>query len=1192
MKRGWEIFRFELTYQLRRVSTRIYLAIFVAVAAATTWSFLADARRDGYFFNAPIITAVVTILASMFALLIIAGVTGDAATRDVEARMDSLLYTTPLRKASYLAGRFLGAFAVTALLLLGVPIGLLIATAMPGVEPQLLGAFRAEAYLTSYFFFALPNAFVATAVLFSIAALSRRAITTYAGAAMLFFTSMFSLEFLASKLGKWGLGKLLDPLGFTALNALWRSLNPIQKNTHLIGLEGALLTNRLLWLGVAIGVLAFAYFRFRFAYHTGGGGGRAEQVDDAPAVRWTGVTVPGTRRAFGASTRMRQLLAIATRSFRELVTSRGWWIAPMVAVIFFMTAGELLEVELGTPGAATTARVASMLAGASETDRLIALLIALSAGVLVWRERDARIDAIADVAPVPEWLSLIGKFLAIALMLALMELLFLLTGVAVQISEGVLRIDLGLYLKILFGFQLTGYLLVAALAMVIHVLVNQKYVANVFVLLASIGTEMARELGVEHNLLLYGGAPDWSYSEMGGFGVQVGPRLWFTLYWAGWALLFAVVTYLFWIRGEERGARMRIALARRRLTRWPAAIGAIALAIIGGAGGFVFYNTNGLNRYDTDAEVEQRRAEYERRYRKYASLPQPALAATKLHVDFHPERGTATIRGVYRLENRSETPIDTIHLAPHLNVKTDVSFDRPSRAIHVDDELGHRVYALGNAVQPGESVRMNFHVVFAPRGFRNDGRDPSVMHNGSWIEQRDGQAQRQRQWLPAIGYQAGRELSNAALRGKHGLRARPAIPPLEDVAARRERNGNEKIAFEAIVGTSADQIGVATGALRRTWTENGRNYAHYVADTPISNGYVIYSARYAVHRAAWRDVAIEIFHHPAHAANLERMVRGARASLDYHTRHFGPYPHRQLRMIEYPSSGSGLRLTAFESAIRYSEGYALVRPGDDPRQIDLPFAVMAHEMGHQWWGHQIVPARVEGAPVLSESLAWYSAMLVIEETLGRDHLIRLLDIMRSQYLAPHQTREVPLLRAVDQLDAYRTGPFAMFALREAVGPERVNAALRNLLAKFDPRHPPYPTSLDLYAELRAVTPPNMHYLLKDLFEEITFRDLRTTKVDVQAAGSGTYRVTLHVDAQKLKADAAGKERPVPMNDMIEVGVFGADGKASYRQPHRIRSGVQTITVTVRGRPVRAGVDPDHELLDRKPEDNLVDVAGN
>ena len=1196
MTRAWEVFRFELGYQVSRTSTRVYFAIFLTFALALDYAIFLDARNDGYFFNAPIVTGLITVIATMLSLLVAAGVAGDAATRDAQVRIDSLLYTTPVRKASYLGGRFLGAFAVIALLLTAVPMGLIAATLVPGLEPEVIGPFRGEAYLTSYFVLAVPNAFLATAVLFALAALTRRAIAAYAGAVALFFSAFAVQGFIAGRLGNWDLAKLVEPLGYSAVLALWTSANPLHKNTLAIAVEGALLSNRLLWLAVAFAVLALAYWRFRFAQDTGwrlavggwrGSTNRADRDATEPATR-SRVIVPAARRTFGFAARIRQLFAVASESLRELHKSKGWWIVPFTAVMFVATAAEVLEVELGTPGAATSARVADIFA-AAELARLVAVLIALSAGELVWREREARMNAIADVTPVPEWLSFLGKFLALGLMVAVTELIFLAAGVAVQAMLGQYAFELGLYLQILFGFQLTGYLLFAALAMAIHVVVNQKYVGNVLAVLAYVGMQMARELGVEHNLLLYGGAPEPAYSEMSGFGGQVGPWLWFTFYWAGWALLWGLVAYLFWTRGEEHGLRWRLALARRRLTRWPAAVAVAAVAIIAGAGGFVFYNTNVLNRYRTDEDVERRRAEYEQRYGRYASLAQPTLAATKLHVDFYPERRAATIRGTYRLENRTGVPIDAIHVVANSDVETKgIAFDRPSRLTLADDDLGYRVYALGKPVQPGQSVRMNFQVVFAPRGFRNDGWNGSVTANGSWFQHRADQNHGERQWLPFVGYQPNRELRNAAARRRHGLPSRPPFTPLHDLAARRDQRGREKIELETIVGTDAGQTGVAPGGLRRVWSENGRRYFHYRTDAPITNTYAIYSASYAVQRTRWRDVDIEVLYHPPHTRNLRRMLQSVRASLDYHTRHYSPYPYRTLRLVEYPSSGRALGLTSFPGLIEYSEAFALVRVEDDERKIDLPFAVMGHEIGHQWWGHQIVPARVEGAPILSESLAWYSAMMAIESALGRDHLLRLLDIMRSQYMAPHETRNVPLLRASDRLDAYRTGPFAMFALREAVGEERVNAALRNLLVRFDPARPPYPTSLDLYGELRAVTPEPMQYLLKDLFEKITYWDLRMTKVEAQPAGDGAWRVALHVEAQKLEGNAAGKEKPVPMNDAIEVAVFAADGKPLHRAPHRIRSGAQTITVVVSGPPARAAVDPDHELLDRKPEDNAAE----
>jgi ABC-2 type transport system permease protein len=1189
MTRLWEVFRFELGYQARRGSTRLWFALFVGLALLLSGAIVFDARKDGYFFNAPLITALLTIIASMFALLVTAAVAGDAATRDEDVRMHSLLYTTPLPRSAYVGGRFIGAFVVTALLLLAVPLGLLLATRLPGIEPQILGPFRLEGYLTSYFVLAVPNAFVATAVLFSIAALTRRALSAYAGATILVFGSFFSQGFLAVHLGRWDLAKVLDPAGFTTLLAIWRSSNPLQKKTLAIGLDGALLANRLLWLGVALAALAIACTRFRFAFDTGSRGWRRARVSvDAPPQRWTRVAVPHAQRTFAFATRLHQLRAIAFGSFRELLSGRGWLVVPIAAAVFIALAPELLEVELGTPGAATTARVAAILGG-FELTVLMTMLTALFAGELVWRERDARMHAIADVTPVPEWLSFTGRFLGLGLLLVSAQMLFLVAGVIAQLMQGVTRIDAGVYAMTLFGFQLTGYLLFAALAMFIHVLVNRKHGANVLVLLAWLVTDKARELGVEHNLLLYGGAPAVPYSDLAGFGAQLGPWTWFTLYWAGWALLLTVLAYLFWIRGDEH---RRFALARRRLTLRPATIGAAAIAVIAIAGGFIYRNVHVLNHYRTTAELEERSAAYERRYGKYAALAQPSLAATKLHVDFHPQRGTASMRGTYRLENRSGASIGTIHVATNPNVTTNgVSFDRPFRSTLTDDDLGHRIYALDRLLQPGESLQMHFEVEFAPRGFTNAGRDSSVLPNGSWIEHRGGQSPGPRRWLPSVGYLTSRELDNPIARKQHGLREKPADRPLHDLAARREQAGREKIEFEAIVGTDADQIAVAPGALRRRWTAQGRNYFHYVADAPITNIYAIFSANYAVHRARWRDVDIEIFHHPAHTANLERMVQSVRASLETNTRNFSAYPHKQLRLVEFPGAGNDLSLTSYPGLIKYSEAFALVRPDDDERQIDLPFAVVAHEMGHQWWPHRLLPAPVEGAVLLSENLAWYSAMDTVEHARGREHLVRLLDVMRHEYLAPHETRQVPLLRAVDTIDGYRTGPFAMFALREAVGEERVNAALRNLLARFDPARPPYPTSLDLYDELRAVTPAPMHYLLNDLFTEITFWDLQTKKVDVQPE-RGAYRVTLHVDAQKLKSDAMGKETPAPMHDFIDVALFDANGKSIYRRPHRIRSGAQTIAVVVPRRPASAGLDPDHTLLDRKPNDNVVAVSGS
>jgi hypothetical protein len=159
----------------------------------------------------------------------------------------------------------------------------------------------------------------------------------------------------------------------------------------------------------------------------------------------------------------------------------------------------------------------------------------------------------------------------------------------------------------------------------------------------------------------------------------------------------------------------------------------------------------------------------------------------------------------------------------------------------------------------------------------------------------------------------------------------------------------------------------------------------------------------------------------------------------------------------------------------------------------------------------------------------------------------------------------------------------------------VNGALRRFLEKTRHAGPPYATALDQYAELRAVTPDSLQYLLTDLFETVTLWDVRTERASVQPTGTGAFEVTLDVVAKKTRADSVGVETEVPMNDLVEIGVFappaeGADaGEQLYLTRHRVRSGKQTIRVTVPKAPARAGIDPYNKLIDRDREDNVVAV---
>ena len=195
---------------------------------------------------------------------------------------------------------------------------------------------------------------------------------------------------------------------------------------------------------------------------------------------------------------------------------------------------------------------------------------------------------------------------------------------------------------------------------------------------------------------------------------------------------------------------------------------------------------------------------------------------------------------------------------------------------------------------------------------------------------------------------------------------------------------------------------------------------------------------------------------------------------------------------------------------------------------------------------------------------------------------------------PRPLAGTPLLRATERFQWYRKGVIALYTLREYIGAERVNAALRSFFERHGSGTLPLPTTLDLYRELQMVTPEELRYLLVDLFEANTYWALAAKQVQGEQLATGEWQVTLDVQARKVVVDEQGVEKEITMDDLVEVGVFAVAEKDSpnvpqYLQMHRIRSGEQRITVTVPKEPGRAGIDPRNLLIDVKPDDNLKEI---
>ncbi|MER2999370.1 M1 family aminopeptidase [Pontibacter populi] len=1198
-----KIFQMEFAYQVRSFTTWLYFLVVAVLAFLwVTANYLSDAQEGYFLLNAPIVIAAVTALCILFWLPLGGSVAGDAAARDVQTRMYSLTYTTPTSKATYLGGRFLAACFLNLIVLLSIPLSILFSLYFTGVEPEVMGPFRLSAYLTSFFYLLLPNIFIVTAIQFSLAALTRRPMASYLGGVILFVCA-FVLELVLQDAKAWA--NLIDPINFSfVLNQLSGEWSPLEVNSRLLSLEGPLLINRILWLSISVGLLAFTHRRFSFVQPTTGVGKTQlnQTLTSLPAQEWLKWrpenTLTQIKGVFSFRTHLLQLHFITWRSFLQLAKGRiGLLLLIALALLIGFAIPGNMEAK-DVPLLPRTDQMVNFLTAPLIEIKsfwiLITLLTFFYAGELVWKERDAGIHEIANAAPVPEWVLFGSRFLALSFMLIVWPTLLLLAGIVAQLSIGGAPIEIGQYIKALFGLQFVECMLFALLALVVHVLVNQKYLGHFFALLAYSFIAFAPSLGIGHKLLIYSSSPGWTYTDMAGFNLSLEPWLWFKLYWVSWALLLAVVAKLFWVRGREEKLKSRFNLAVRRITRSTVIVAGVGVTGILLFGGFIFYNTNVLNNYLSPTEIAERQAQYEKRYGKYHLMPQPRQTSVNLNVEIYPDDRKATVKGAYLLVNQHKESIDGVHVATVPGVETKaITFNQPAARVLEDEELGYHIYRLEKPLQTGDSIQLSFEVQVGSQGFSNSGADVSVTPNNTNF--------RNYEWLPAIGYQSYRELDDAGSRKKYGLAPRPATPSLYDEKARMESPFAERITFEAVVSTDIDQVVVAPGKLQRTWTKRNRRYFHFATDAPIRNEYHFFSGNYAVHEGKWKnpsegsgqDVSVQIYYDPGHTLNLKRMMNSVKASLDYYSEQFGPYPHHAIRFVAYPGYAFGNHASPIN--ITAGEAFFIMNPDKDERKFDLITAVVAHEVAHQWWGNQVDPAHAEGAGLLSESLAWYSAMGVLEDYYSPEHLQRLLSFLREEYETPKTQAAVPLLQANDWYQNYRKGPFALYALSQYIGRDKVNGALRNLLEKHGSGKFPLPTSLDLYHELQAATPDSLQPLLHDLFEQNTFWELGTDQATAKQVESGKWQVTIHVQARKFVVDSIGVETKLQMNDWVEVGVYGpaeegkATGKLLYKQKHHLTAAKQKITVTVPRKPALAGIDPNNLLIDWEIKDNLKNV---
>ena len=1224
----WEFFTFELKFRFKSLSTYVYFILWL------TFSFLCVASESfgpigsgngKILLNGPYANTYNDIFVALFGIIVIAAIFGTSILRDFQRDTYQILFTQPISKLAYLGGRWAGSFVATVFAFSGTIFGTFLGTLAPWADHARIGPNTLSVYLQPFFSILVVQIFFLGSVFFAVSALSRKIFIVYLQGVALFMVYLISFTvFFATRSLEHFWSGIFDPIGVILTDDITRYWTVVEKNTRLItwspGLsQGIFLYNRLLWIGVGFIALGAVWALFPMSVEalTARSQGRRaakakqQELDEAVPLRSLfAARLPQAHQAFNPATTFAQYLSLTRLRLRNILKDVVFWAIVALLVAFGINNGQFA----GRVADRDVYPVTYLMVQAVEGSAALFLYIVatLYAAELLWRERDTNFSGIHDALPMREstdWLSRLTAIIVVELILLTFAML---VGIVMQTIAGYYHYELLQYIKELYLITFPQVLAFILLAMFVQTLVSNKFVGHAIVIGIFVLVPILYSFGWENSLYLIITVPQYIYSDMNGYGHFVPAILWSIVYWLAVMSFVAVISVAFARRGAEDSLRVRARLARSRAPRL-LPVGLFFLIVAVASGSWYYYNAHVLNEYLDSQARRDIQADYERKFKQYENAPQPKITSVDATIDIYPDR--RSFDGSVRMtaENKTGLPITQIHLTDQKQSVTNVKFDRPVHLVSSAARDIYSIYTFDHPLAPGESVTITCNVGHKTRGFRDGNELPELAYNGTFFDS---------DYLPFIGYNRNVELDDPRRRREEKL------PALEEMAHRGDpahslnnvffAQDSDWITYHTVVSTSPDQVAIAPGYLQRDWQANGRHYFEYtMGSTHILDFFSYISARYQVRKDTYHgpngDVALEVYYDPAHTYDVDDMLSSARAGLDYYQRVYSPYQFKQFRIFEFPRYRTFAQ--SFPNTVPYSEGIGFIGRVKKPTDIDFTYFVTAHELGHQWWAHQLLGADVEGSNMMSESLAEYSALQVMAHKYGRDLMHRYLRHEIDSYLRGRagEFRHEPPLAMVQREPYvwYQKGGQIFYTLADYIGEDKLNLALHNFLMQYRYANannqvdadadPPaskttdtdYPDTRMLVDAIRAQTPPDLQYLVDDGFNRIVLYDNKAVSATSQKMPDGKYKVTIEVTARKVQADGNGAETPMPLADYIEIGVFSGkklQEKPLYLKKEKFTDERRTFVITVDEQPTLAGIDPYNKLIDRNADDNMIDVT--
>lgn len=1019
--------------------------------------------RISYFLV--LVSILLAFVAALFAITVL--------LKDQEHRFIPII--SPLSNRPLFVSRWLtivlSSVWISVCLILGMGAALLMADPAK-VQPLHMGNF-----IWPWLVVVLPNTMLVCALLITVTTRWRNAKISYgcslllvalAGTALIVIKAPISGESLLSTSAWTPFFAIADPFAASAFFEQTQFWLPQQKNQQWFQLSAYMLFNRI-WV-CALSLLLFAYL-WRTAKASPLPQSRPQIADKQlstmmlpPADRQH--VMPAARRILVAQNLSATRYCLSTLS-QQVAFYTGqllanwpirillllWWCMALTGIL--MAAGVFNSHEFS--GKYITS--ASLIRQAGEafgmfTQALFVFIIAES----IWQERELKVAEIVFTTPMHATTHYLAKLISTMSIPLLMLVLMLGSCMLYQLSIADSSIEWPLYGVSSYYFLLPT-LYHAVLVFFIQTLIAQKTNANKYLAMAlSAGllvslSQLLPTVGKVSVLWQLNQFPDLSraYSALAGFAGQLEQFNYLAVYWGILALAIALCTQRWWL-GQERLVYKTAATFKAGLFF----LGVFVLLAV------CLQSTLPEQARLKSVDVQlAARANYEKNYRAFATLPHPEFSQTSITLDIYPEQGLVNIQSRNQITNHAKQAISSILVTtkqPLQNISVETG-----RVIEQESAGLWHTYRieLSQPMQSGASLSLDYRLQIRSQVFAVN---RAIVENGVYFHQGE--------FEPLLGYAAMLEIDDSVSRKEFGLAEKTSVMPSLITQKRR---------FSARLSTTNPQIALTSGELVRQWQEGGRSYTQYEMPQNIYPVVGYFSARYQRQQVTASGIPITLYFHPEHQRNVTEIAKAATFTLESMQRLLGDYPYASLKIIEVPhyhpfGGRASAGIVALNESL-YLQDYA------DGAAINNVARNTIHEVAHQWFGEKLTPKITRGEKLLTESIAKEIEASLLGQMYGASMQTSLMafNLRRYQSGRAFDQQEPASLLNLEQQEyiAYGKGPIVLQALKKHLGDDTYYEVLRNFIELH--QHDMQATLPELVARLaeKSTTPDYVHRLFNE-----------------------------------------------------------------------------------------------------------------